>query len=770
MIFAGAGTGGATKGVLQRLNGTYSSYTFTDVSDGFFEKAQGLFPSHREKVIFKTLDIEKDTSSQGFADHSYDVIIASLVLHATSNLEQTMRNVRRLIKPGGYILMLEMTNNDLIRIGYVFGALPGWWLGAEDGRALSPCVTSVQWDSVLRRTGFSGIDAVTPDLDSLPFPASVIVSQAVDQRIDFLRLPLSSPFGASKAGLPVQDLMILGGRTLKTARLMGELGGILGHFCGSVACASSLENIDFQHLSTTTTVLSLTELDEPLFESMTESKFNGLKKTFEQGQRILWITQGCRADNPYSNMTLGFGRSMLWEIPDLRLQFLDLDSSERPDARTLAETLLRFNAACIWEQEGSRNNMLWSIEPEIVSNKTQQLIPRLQLDAARNDRYNSSRRSLVKYLDPQSSAVDLTQNGSTYVLQEAVRNAVLPCTTSTTFATIRVSHSLVSSLPIATNGYLYTVLGTVIDSGEQVLALSQTQASIVNVPEGHFIPCHVPIGREIAFISFVANNILASFIVARVSGGDTILVHEADSLFTVVLSHHAAKKQVHVVHITTQSRGERPSGICIHPYASERGIREMLPEKTSLFVDLSTDMINKSVVARIAAYLPVQCVYLDNSKLFRKHSHISPLSSIDLIRDLLRSAWLNSHRETSEVEDLGSIDGIAVSDLLMQDRTIRPATVIDWTNASTVPVQVEPIDSRHLFARNKTYWLVGLSGGMGLSLCEWMVRHGARFVVITSRNPKIDSQWLSNMSAKGATIKIFSKSASNSSFNHNCRR
>ena len=92
-------------------------------------------------MTFNTLDIEKDVAKQGFAEQSFDVVIASLVLHATNNLEATMRNVRKLLKPGGYLLMLEITDNDPMRFGFIFGGLPGWWLGQNDGRMLSPCVS-----------------------------------------------------------------------------------------------------------------------------------------------------------------------------------------------------------------------------------------------------------------------------------------------------------------------------------------------------------------------------------------------------------------------------------------------------------------------------------------------------------------------------------------------------------------------------------------------------------------------------------------------------
>lgn len=156
----GAGTGGATKSILRELDEAFASYTYTDISAGFFEKAKEVFKACESKIIYKTLDIEKDVINQGYEEHSYDLIIASLVLHATRKLDETLSNVRRLLKPGGYLLLLEITDNEQMRFGFIFGGLPGWWLGHEDGRPLSPCIEVPKWDSLLKAHGFSGVDSM----------------------------------------------------------------------------------------------------------------------------------------------------------------------------------------------------------------------------------------------------------------------------------------------------------------------------------------------------------------------------------------------------------------------------------------------------------------------------------------------------------------------------------------------------------------------------------------------------------------------------------
>lgn len=86
----------------------------------------------------------------------------------------------------------------------------------------------------------------------------------------------------------------------------------------------------------------------------------------------------------------------------------------------------------------------------------------------------------------------------------------------------------------------------------------------------------------------------------------------------------------------------------------------------------------------------------------------------------------------------------------------RHATsAIHWPLDGLVEVEVRPLDPQGLFSKDKTYLLVGLSGQIGRSLCEWMVSNGAGCVCLTSRRPKIEERWLESFRETGATVKVF---------------
>ncbi|KAF1961731.1 hypothetical protein CC80DRAFT_543094 [Byssothecium circinans] len=184
----GAGTGATTIPILETLSyhgeqeagaSRFSQYMYTDISPSFFEKAQDTFKDHFDRMVFKVLDVESEPADQGFEAGSYDLVIASNVIHATKDLNVTLMNTRKLLKPGGKLLLFEICNPDILRGGFAFGLLPGWWLSSEPHRKWSPLMYEHHWNDVLSRTGFTGNDVALRDWpDELNHMTSVLVSTA----------------------------------------------------------------------------------------------------------------------------------------------------------------------------------------------------------------------------------------------------------------------------------------------------------------------------------------------------------------------------------------------------------------------------------------------------------------------------------------------------------------------------------------------------------------------------------------------------------------
>ncbi|UNI19394.1 putative secondary metabolism biosynthetic enzyme [Purpureocillium takamizusanense] len=329
----------------------FSSYTYTDISADFFEEATSIFAPYKKRMTFKTLDAARDSVSQGYTPRLYGLVVMSAVIHATPRLEQTLRNLRRLLRPGGFLIINESTSSAWARDGFVFGTMPGWWSGAEEGRALSPLVPPEHWDEVLRNSGFSGVDTITPDTFQEAHSNVVFVSQAVDDTVSFLREPLSAPLPATVYaggdGASLEDLVIIGGSTLRMGRVVSDLKRVLGaHVSGSITAFKSLLDlpVDFNP-SPDACVLDMSGLDVPVFKDLIAAGFDALKRLVAVEHTLLWVTRGKLAGDPAASMSVGFLRTATHEVPGLRVQCVDLDPGSgngQVDASVLAETLQRF--------------------------------------------------------------------------------------------------------------------------------------------------------------------------------------------------------------------------------------------------------------------------------------------------------------------------------------------------------------------------------------------------------------------------------------------
>src|SRR6185436_10294715 len=105
-------------------------------------------------VRYELLDIEQDPERQGFGAHQFDLVVAANVLHATRDLRQTLRHVKKLLAPGGILVLVEVTM-ALRWVDLIFGMTDGWWRFADaDLRPGHPLLQEHQWLDLLSHNGF----------------------------------------------------------------------------------------------------------------------------------------------------------------------------------------------------------------------------------------------------------------------------------------------------------------------------------------------------------------------------------------------------------------------------------------------------------------------------------------------------------------------------------------------------------------------------------------------------------------------------------------
>ncbi|MGY2148811.1 thioester reductase domain-containing protein [Nocardia gipuzkoensis] len=168
IVEVGAGTGGSTHAVLEALaaSGIAFDYQYTDVSPSFLAHGRRTFGT-RENLRFAVLDIETDPVAQGFPANEADLVLCANVLHATRSIDLTLRNVRRLLAPGGVLAFTEATT-DLEVLALTFGLLDGWHAYRDPEARIphSPLLSEPQWQAAMTAAGFSGVRSWGPGLSA----------------------------------------------------------------------------------------------------------------------------------------------------------------------------------------------------------------------------------------------------------------------------------------------------------------------------------------------------------------------------------------------------------------------------------------------------------------------------------------------------------------------------------------------------------------------------------------------------------------------------
>lgn len=350
----GAGTASTSMPILEALYSNsgvsgktrLETYTFTDISTGFFEKAREKLDKFHDSLDFQKLDIEISPKEQGFELGSYDLIIASNVLHATRDINNTLRNVRDLLKSNGQLALMEATAPK-IHSGVIFGMLPGWWLGTTDGRVNSPLLDISGWQDRLRRCGFSGINLEMHDYDSVEdHQMSVMISSATSHPGP---LPLSKhdlepstaecaselESGFSTHPKPLTDTIGGPPETIQTIVVVGSsqennlIAGYLADLLPSIkpsihakkALLAEAESCEGQ------LVVVLLEAVTPFLATCSKSEWEQVRYIFSNAAGVLWVTAGGAVEctNPLQSLIVGLTRCLRSEDLSAKVVTLDLE-------------------------------------------------------------------------------------------------------------------------------------------------------------------------------------------------------------------------------------------------------------------------------------------------------------------------------------------------------------------------------------------------------------------------------------------------------------
>ncbi|KAM5491840.1 Mycolipanoate synthase [Microsporum canis] len=313
----GAGTGSATRAVLQHLQSPegarlYSQYIFTDASESVIAEAKVMFPNG---VEHKILDITKDPVEQGFGLHSFDLIIASNVLHSTSHLQETLRNIHKLLAHNGRFLLHELQPGmsilpepantlqyqdflgilmeGVLSTSYITGLLSDWQTSEEEDRLEQPYLSPERWDQELRAAGFTGNETISYDFDMPNQTAFTILSSLAPTLISR------------------NDITLLADDS--TSPWAKELASNLCEQGYNVHWGSLNQAPPANHC-----IVSLLDLDGPYLHTVSEQRYSALHAYLMEmdNSKMMWVTKTSQltCGDPRFGLIFGLARTLRQEM------------------------------------------------------------------------------------------------------------------------------------------------------------------------------------------------------------------------------------------------------------------------------------------------------------------------------------------------------------------------------------------------------------------------------------------------------------------------
>ncbi|WP_223278358.1 SDR family NAD(P)-dependent oxidoreductase [Nostoc sp. 'Peltigera membranacea cyanobiont' 232] len=287
------------------------------------------------------------------------------VLHATSDLQQTMYHVRQLLAPGGMLLLMEDTA-PMRWMDLTFGLTPGWWkYSDEDLRGNYLLLPPSGWRKLLRNSGFAQVETIsTEPLTSQP--GFSLPHETVIIARDEAELPNSKP----KNWLILAD-------TQGTGQQLSEIMRHKGEVCTLVFPGNEYEQVTstefridpgnpvhfqqvLQTIPTVVGVINLWSLDAPENLSGTDLQetsliscgstlhlIQALINQYTEAPGIWLVTRGAQAVNGHHVQMVaqsplwGMGKVIALEHPELKCVRVDLDpQATGNEVQTLFEEII----------------------------------------------------------------------------------------------------------------------------------------------------------------------------------------------------------------------------------------------------------------------------------------------------------------------------------------------------------------------------------------------------------------------------------------------
>ncbi|KPM39275.1 Lovastatin diketide synthase LovF [Neonectria ditissima] len=769
ILEVGAGTGSATLPVFeavsrgaQRLPDGFS-YTYTDISSGFFEAAREKLDKWAKYVTYSKLDISRDPAQQGFDLEAYDLVIASNVLHATPNMTNTVDHVRSLMKPNGSLVVLEAGLHAPLVLP--FALLPGWWLAEDEYRTLEhgPLLNKDAWSRLFTDRGFSGLDGL---VEGYPNDPENILSIMTTTRVGLPDV-VDDTTPITICG-PMMD-----GEEEEFAQMVSDM------LVEQLGCETEIKPFAEVDPADDAFYVFVDSRQNSIFKDVSEETFDLLRDTFLQAKGMLWVIP--ESHTPDGDTVKGMLRTVRLENESRSLLMVE-DLSYTPDgAAALVQLAKRLRDA---ESTGAADQdftwhegSLWLPRYRPLAEARETFASEAGVVMRKEQRIRQDAVSFEMTVDAAGSP-DSIYFKRTDALQQPLADDAILVQVEASGVNFRDVLVVLGSIPWTRPGFEGS--GTVLRVGPAVEHLRPGDEVFFGALHGGSFATHlqmpawhasrIPEGfsaAEAAGISVAYSTAVMSVLrIGRLQRGESVLVHAASGAVgqaCIVLARHVGAE----VYVTAGSPAKRDFlrrefGIAAdHVFNSRTAeFRDGILAQTGgrgvdvVINSLSGNLLQETwaIVADFGRFVELgKRDVLQNSYLpMRPFDRNVTFAGVDL-RTMFLSRPAEHRRCLADIERLielkvvvpiRPLTAVSVSQIptamrkLQSGQNIGKIVITMDPDAQVMAELAKPLgaSASALLRPDKTYIITGGTGGIGLSLGPWMVENGARSVVLLGRS------------------------------------
>ncbi|RHZ60784.1 hypothetical protein CDV55_106439 [Aspergillus turcosus] len=727
-----------------------SEYTITHRVPSTPEHFAPVLARWSQWLKAKKLDLNQSPETQDFPKYEYDVVLVPLGLWTVPSKLQALRNIHKLLKPQGYLIIVDpIAGHDNLVSSLIFANSPGCWSEGRFGYTLA------DWNVALSAAGFSEASDASISRGG---PSLIITRPLHEQSISKRSILIISEDDDNGINL---------------SALQECLGPL----------SSDIEIADFTHAKPEGRVcIILSGLSRPLIADPTPEKLEVLKRIFLKASGVLWVTRGAAISpvTPDGALSTGFVRASRSESGIERIVTLDLDGQDTLSSHRAAEVIstvvreriLADGNAQSDTEYAERNGVL--LIPRVVENQAfnSSLALSHQTQTTSREKFHQKGRFLKATIPDASQADEVlfvddsrmdalpadhirVQTYAVCIDKQAVRSLEEQDTAQEPATSFGAS-GMVQSVGEAVHDFA---------PGDRVACLAQ--GAVANYQQEQALafrklPEDLSFEAAAALATAYCTSLYALQNLGRVVAADRVLVYGATGTVGQALAELCLHTGADVVFVVRAEKEKHSLGSTVtvpddRIIVDENGaqVRRLLKMQHQPFdVVINFDISDNETLRMLCKLVCTggKFIHLYREDRWNQHTWAIPqlennisfatLDTNELLRDrpeLLYSTWGEVMRmlRAGHIRGFNALATYSISDMLGALNALESEdmdSIVIAAQPEDVVKVITPKPQASLLHPDASYILVGGLGGIGRATALWMADNGARTLIFVNRS------------------------------------